>query len=169
MSGQLIGRAFAHKASKSRSPPLFSSPKNHTNALCRIKLPENPSSTTAEAAKNTKCLNIPSATSTTLLIIQTLLTMCGITAPWWTRSLKFWPGYPHLSPGDGTTTSKPVGSTMWETGSCKLRNIGIGLAVSMGVNLVVQPCSAMEGRGLARPTLGKREDARGKKGIANKL
>ena len=41
--------------------------------------------------------------------------------------------------------------------------------VFMGVNLVVQPCFATEARGLERPTLGKREDARGKKGIANIL
>ena len=142
-----------------RSSPLLGITPTRSAAQ---NLPENSSSTAAEAAKNTKCLNIPSATSTTLLTIPTLLTMCGITTQWWTRSLKFWPGYLHLSPGHGTTTSKPVGSTRWETGFYKLRNIGIGLAVSMGVNLVVQPCFAMEGRGLARPILGKREDARGK-------
>ena len=37
----------------------------------------------------------------------------------------------------------------------------------MGVNLMVQPCFATEVRGLARPTLGKREDTRGKKCIAD--
>ena len=34
---------------------------------------------------------------------------------------------------------------------------------------MVQPCFATEVRGLVRPTLGKREDSLGKKGIANKL
>ena len=34
---------------------------------------------------------------------------------------------------------------------------------------MAQPCFAMEIRELARPTLGKREDIRGKKGIANTL
>ena len=39
----------------------------------------------------------------------------------------------------------------------------------MGVNLVVRPCFAMEVPGLARLTLGKREDTRGKRCIADKL
>ena len=37
------------------------------------------------------------------------------------------------------------------------------------VDLMVQPCFATEVQGLVRPTLGKREDTRGKKGIANTL
>jgi len=37
------------------------------------------------------------------------------------------------------------------------------------VDLIVQPCFVTEVRELARPTLGKREDTRGKKGIANRL
>jgi len=41
--------------------------------------------------------------------------------------------------------------------------------VFVAVNLVMQPCFATEVRGLARPSLGKREDSRGRKGIANKL
>ena len=41
--------------------------------------------------------------------------------------------------------------------------------VSMKVNLMVQLCFATEVRGLARPTLGKREDTPEEKGIANKL
>ena len=41
--------------------------------------------------------------------------------------------------------------------------------VFVGVNLMTQPCFAMEARGLARPTLGKEEGSRGKEGIANKL
>ena len=40
---------------------------------------------------------------------------------------------------------------------------------SVGVNLMVQPYFATEVRGLAKPTLGKREDTRGNRGIANKL
>ena len=38
-----------------------------------------------------------------------------------------------------------------------------------GVNLMVRPCFATEVRGLARPTLGKREKTRGKKYISTKL
>jgi len=34
---------------------------------------------------------------------------------------------------------------------------------------MVQRCFVMEVQGLARPILGKREDARGKQGIADKL
>ena len=37
------------------------------------------------------------------------------------------------------------------------------------MDLMAQPYFVMEIRGLARPTLGTREDTRGKKGIANKL
>ena len=84
------------------------------------------------------------------------------------RSQKFWTGYLHLSPGYGTKTFESEGSMRWETGSYKLRNIGIGLAVSMGVNLMVRPCFATEVQGLARPTLGKRESAGGKY-VSNKL
>jgi len=44
---------------------------------------------------------------------------------------------------------------MWETGSYRRRNIGIGsIAFAVG-NLVARPCFAMELRGSARPTLGK--------------
>jgi len=39
-------------------------------------------------------------------------------------------------------------------------NIGIGLVVFVIVNPMAQPCFATEVRGLARPTLGKREDTR---------
>ena len=39
----------------------------------------------------------------------------------------------------------------------------------MGAGPMVQPCFATEVQGSARPTLGKREDTRGKKGIANEL
>ena len=39
----------------------------------------------------------------------------------------------------------------------------------MGVKLTAQPCFAAEVQGLAKPTLGKREDTQEKKGIANKL
>jgi len=53
-------------------------------------------------------------------------------------------------------------------GSYKRRNIGIGVVVFMGVNLMVQPCFAMEVRGLAKPILGKRKNTRGKDGIANR-
>ena len=57
------------------------------------------------------------------------------------------------------------------TGSSKLRNIGIGSVVFVGVNLMVQPSLATGGQELARLTLGKGEATRGRKdtGIANKL
>ena len=62
-----------------------------------------------------------------------------------------------------------IGSTRWEAGSYKLRSIGVGLVVFVGVCLVVQPCFATEALELARPTLSKREDIQGKKGIADRL
>ena len=151
--------------------PAFLHPRrNHSNLHYPTKLHKNPSSTTFETAKNRKCLNITLATiSATLLILPILTTMCGITVRWVMRSRKFWPGYLHSNPRYGTTTSKPVGSKTWEAGSCRLRNIGIGLGVSVGVILVVQPCFATEVQELAKHTLGKREDTWGNKGIANKL
>jgi len=72
------------------------------------------------------------------------------------RGRKFWPGYLHLNPRAGTTIFEAVGSTMWEAGSYKLRNIGIGLGFLVAVNLILRPCSAMEVQELARPILGKR-------------
>ena len=124
-----------------------------------MKLLKNPSSTIFEIAKNTRCLSITSVATPTLLILR----MCGITIRWRTRSRKFWPGYPHLNPRDGTRIFEVVGSTRWETGSYKLKNIGIGLVEFVGVNLVVQPYSVMEAPGLVRPTLGKRRYSRNKK------
>ena len=41
--------------------------------------------------------------------------------------------------------------------------------VFVGVDPMVQPCFAMEARGLARPILGKEEGSRGTEGMANKL
>ena len=81
--------------------------------------------------------------------------MFGITVRWPTRIPKFWPGYLQSNPKDATKTFEPAGSMKWETGSCKLRSIGIGL-VSMGLNVIVQPYFATEIQGSARPTLGKR-------------
>ena len=74
-----------------------------------------------------------------------------------TRGRKFWPGYLHLNPKDGNMTFKPVESKRWETGSYKLRNIGIGFVVFQGVNLMVQPCFATGAPGSVRLILGKRE------------
>ena len=142
---------------------------SHMSRHYRIKLVRSPSSTTFEAAKNTKCLNTTSTTTSTLLIPAFLFTMCRIATPRSGKSPKFWPGYLHSNPKDGITTFEPVGSLRWGNGSYKRRNIGIGLVVFVGVYLITQLCFAMEVRGLARPTLGKREETREKNGIANKL
>jgi len=123
-------------------------------------------STALKTAKNTKCLD--SASPTIILSISLLLTMCEATLLRLTRGQKFWLGYRHSNPRDGTTKSKPAESTRWETGSYRAKNIGIGLVVSMATDLVGQPCFAMEIQELARPTLGEREATRGKKDIANK-
>ena len=48
-------------------------------------------------------------------------------------------------------------STRWNIGSYRLRNVGIGLVMSMGAILVVQPCSATGVPELAKRTLGERE------------
>ena len=53
-------------------------------------------------------------------------------------------------------TFELTGSMKWESGSYKLRNIGIGLVVSVGLNAIVQLCFATEVQGSARHTLGKR-------------
>ena len=103
--------------------------------------------------RNPICLTI-SATISTVLIL--LIILCRITLRWPTRGPKFWPGYLHLNPRDGTRTSEPAGSTKWETGFYKQRHIGIGLVVSARLNLVVQLCSATEVRESARLTLGKK-------------
>ena len=85
------------------------------------------------------------------------------------RSWKFWPGYLRSNPRYGTRALGPVGWARWKTGSYKLRNIGIGLVVFVGANLMVQRCFALEAPGLEKHTLGKRKDTRGNKSIANKL
>ena len=140
---------------------------------------QEPSSTTSETTNNAKCLNLTSATITKLpilliiipviLIVPTaaiptiLLTMCGTTLSLM-KMKEYWTGYPHLTPRHATTTFEPVGSTEWETGSYKPKNIRIGL-----VGLIVQPYFVMEVRGLESPILGKREDTQERKCIANKL
>ena len=91
--------------------------------------------------------------------------MCRTTIRWPTRSLKFWPGYLHLSLRYGTATFKPVVLARWETGFYKLKNIGIGLVVSVRLNLVVQLCFATEVQGSARPTLGNGKHIKGKEGM----
>jgi len=101
----------------------------------------------------------------TLLIISHVLIICRTTIQWPTKRPKSWPGYLHLNPGYGTTSFETVGLTGWETGSSKLRNIGIGSGVSVEANLMDQPCYATEVRGLARPTLGKRRSSRGREGM----
>ena len=53
-------------------------------------------------------------------------------------------------------TFELAGSMKWETGSYKLRNIGIGLVVSVGLNAIVKLCFATEVRASARARLGKR-------------
>ena len=143
----------------STAPHSFT-PRNRINPLHHIKLLENPSPTISKTAKNQKCLNITSTRISTPLIIPILLPMCGITLRSPTRSLKFWPDYPHLNPRYGTMTSKPGESTRWEIGSYRLRNIAIGLVVSVGVILLVmdQPCFAVEVPELEKHTLGERQD-----------
>jgi len=166
-SRRLIGPKLhpqGYKQNRHR-PPLFFTPRNHINPLYYIKLLKNPSSA-SKTAKNTKCLNITSTTSSSLAIILAVR-QTTILRP--SRSLKFWPGYLHLNPRDGTRTFGPIGSTGWATGFYKLRNIGIGLLVFVGVNPMVRPCFATDVRGLARPTLGKEEGTRGEEGIANRL
>ena len=164
-----MGQAIAHKALKWRSPPLFFTPRNFIK-LRSIKLLKNHPQQPSKHQNIQKCLNITSAVISTLLTCKILLTTCGIIARSQTKIRKFWPGYLHLNPRHGTTTSEPVGSMRWENGSSKLRNIGIGSVVFVVVvDLMVQPCFVTEVRELARPTLGKREDTRGKEGIANRL
>ena len=125
VSGRLIGPRLPQMASKLPSPPLFLIPRNHINLLYHIKLPtQEPTLYTLQDSENPKCLIIP-ATMSTLLIIIILLTMCGITVRWLMRSLKFWPGYLHLSPRDATRIFELVGLMMSATGSCILRNIGM--------------------------------------------
>jgi len=150
--------------------PRFASPnRNYINKLHSIKLLKNHPQQPSKHQNIQKCLNTTSAAIPALLISKILLTTCGIIARSQTKIRKFWPGYLHLNHRHGTTTSEPVGSARWETGSSKLRNIGIGSVVFVMVDLIVQPCFVTEVRELARPTLGTRENTRGKKGIANRL
>ena len=52
-----------------------------------------------------------------------------------------------LDPRYGTRTFEPAGSMRWEAGSFKLRNIGIGSVVFVGVNLMAQPCLLLGSKG----------------------
>jgi len=135
----------------------------HFQELCRPTLQslKNSSSTIRKTAKNTACVHFTPATMPITLII--LPTMCGRRARWQTRSPRFWPGYLHLSPRNGTRTFERVGWTEWEAGSPGPQNIRIGLIVFMGANLIIQPCFATGVMGLARPTLGKEEVVEGRK------
>ena len=152
------------------APSFLHPSRNYINPLSPTKLLKNTTSTTARVRKNPKWRNLTSPTiSAILLIIPILLTMCGITARWRTGGRKFWPGYLHSNPRYGTTTSKAVGSTRWETGSSRPRNIGIGSVASVGVVLRVRPCFATEVLELAKHSLGEREDTRGNEGIADML
>jgi len=155
VSGRLISPGLPHKASKpALSPHLLYPQKSHQPTLPH-KIIQEPALYILQYIENQICLIIPAATST--VSIQTiLLTMCGITARWPTRILGFYHGYLHSNPRDATKTFEPAESMKWETGSCKLRNIGIGLVVSMGLNVIAQLCFATEVQGSARPTLGKR-------------
>jgi len=169
LPGGLIGQAPALKF-KFAIAPAFLHPQGITLTHYPTKLLKNQSSTIFEAVKDPECRNLTSPTiSTTPLIIPILLTMCGITALWVTRSPKFWPGYHHSNLRYGTTTSKHVGSTRWEIGSYGRKNIGTGLVVSVWEILLVQPCFATEVPGSAKHTLGRREHTQRKEGIANKL
>jgi len=136
-------------------PPLSPPPRITSTALQSLK---NSSSTICETAKNTECVH-PTPTAMPIALII-LLTMCGTIARWQTRSPRFWPGYLHWNPRNGTRKFERVGSTEWETGSPGLQNIRIGLIALVGANLIIQPCFATEVMGLARPTLGK-EGSRG--------
>ena len=147
-------------------PRFYSPPKELLQTTLSGEITQESILYNLRNGKHPKCLSIISATTSTLSI---LLIMCGVTLQWPTRSREFWPGYLHSNPRNGTTISKPVGSTTWETGSWRLRNIGIGLVVAVRVILVVQPCFATEVQELVKHTLGKRENTRGNKGIANKL
>ena len=140
---------------KTTIAPAFLNPQKSRQPTLPHKITQKPIIYTLQDTENPKCLIIP-ATISTLLIIRILLTMCGITVRWLMRSPKFWPGYLHSNLRDATRTFEPAGSRKWETGSYKLRNIGIGLVVSMGLKLIVQLCFATEVRGSVRPTLGKR-------------
>ena len=73
-----------------------------------------------------------------------------------TRGIRFSHGYPLWNPEYGTMILELTESSMWETGSYGQRNIGIGSMVFAMGNPVVRPCFAMELRGSARPTSGKR-------------
>ena len=161
LSSGLVGPGFHPGRLKMAIVPAFlHPPRNYINRrLSSTKLPKNPSSLTLEAPKNTKCLNPTSTAISTVLIMTIPLAMCGITARLLTRSPKFWHGYHHSNPRYGTTTSKAAGSTTSETGSYRLRNIGISLVVLVAAILLVRPCFVTEARGLAKHLLGKREDS----------
>ena len=165
LSRRLIRPAFVHKVTNSLSSPLLCTLQN-INQLYH-KITQEPSSATFKTAKNTKCLKVTLTTISTAPAIPILPTMFRITLRQLTRSRRFWLGYLYSNPQYSTTTFKPIEPTGLVTGYYKLRNIRIGLQIFL-VNLTVQPCFSMEVRGLERPTLGKGEDTRGKRSIANK-
>ena len=130
-------RSSAHKASKyCTHRPRFSSLQELQQANLPHKITPESIFYNLQTLTNTRCFNLTSKTTSALLILTFRLIMCRITTRWPRRSPKLWPGYLHLNPKDGTRTFGPVGSTRWETGSCRLKNIGIGSVVPM-VNLMV--------------------------------
>jgi len=149
--GQALAYWYHTRGQNGNHPRHSSLPRAHTGRLC-VKFLKNPSSAIFKTAKYAKCLNTASAIMSAVLIIS----MCGIPIRWPTTGLKFWPGYLRSSPGYGTRTFGPGGSTRWEAGFYKLRNIRVGLVVFVLVRLMGQPCFATEVRGLARPSSGER-------------
>jgi len=73
------------------------------------------------------------------------------------RKLRFSHGYLHWNPVYGTTILVISESNMWETGSYKHMNIGIGsMAFEVG-NPITRPCFATEILESGRPTSGKNQ------------
>jgi len=159
VTGRLIGlpvglcpRSFgAPIAPAFLRPPGITSTESTAQNCSRT----HPLPTALRTAKNSKCLD--STSQTTILPRSLLLTMCGVTLLRPTRGRRFWPGYRHLNPRYGTRKFEPAELVRWETGSFKLRNIGIGSVVFVGVNLMAEPCFATGVQKLARLTLGERE------------
>ena len=169
LSHRLIGSGLRPQGFKPTIAPAFLNPQESHQPTLSHEITPEPILYNLQNGENPKCLNILPATTPIPLTISILSTMCAITIRFLTRGRKFWLGYPHLNLKDGTTIFKPVELTRWETGSYKLRNIEIGLVTFRGVNLMAQPCIAIEVRGLARPILGKRRYTRGSTRIVNKL
>ena len=106
--------------------------------------------------------------ATLSITLTRLITLClTLVVPM--RRLRFSHGYLRWNHAHGIVISQSIESQVWETGSLKQRNFGIGSMVVAVESPVIRPCFATELQGSVRPTSGKRLYLSLRKGFFKKL